>query len=293
MDRPGELGEFLRTRRVLLRPQDVGLPCAADGRRVPWLRPGELAQLAGISTGYYTRLEEGHSHHASEGVVEAIARVLRLSEADTTHLRRLARPGPAPAAKDGEGAGHAERAAPERPRAARGGSRLLVGAMGCMPAVLVDRRSTVLAWNSLGHALLAGHLDANGPDQPGRRPNLARVLFLDARARELYPRWETEAKRSVAALRLASRAHPDDPELTELIGELAMKCQRFAALWARRPLRDHTSGTVRVRHPLAGEMTFGYQTLQVLDGSGDRLITYQVEPGSRSESGLRLLAERA
>ncbi|MCQ4079758.1 helix-turn-helix transcriptional regulator [Streptomyces sp. RB6PN25] len=277
MDGSAELGEFLRARRALLRPQDVGLSLRDDRRDAPGLRREELAQLAGISTAYYTRLEQGRSRQASQGVLDAIARALQLSDADTAHLRRLARPR------------RAARRTLEHPESARDTSRRLVAAMEHVPAVIVDRRSTVLVWNPLGHALLAGHVDADRPDNLEARPNLARILFLDTCARKLYPRWETEARRCVASLRLASRNHPTDRLLADLVGELSMKSREFAGLWTQRPLLNCSFGTVYVHHPLTGGMELSFQTLQILDTSGHRLITYHARPCSESEASLRSL----
>src|SRR5687767_1293445 len=84
------LGDFLRTRRAQLSPQDVGLAGYGDRRRVPGLRREELAQLAGVSASYYSRLEQGLSANASPEVLEALARALRLNPVERRHLTELA-----------------------------------------------------------------------------------------------------------------------------------------------------------------------------------------------------------
>lgn len=94
LDQRAELGEFLRSRRSRLRPEDVGLPDHGRHRRVPGLRREELAQLAGVSVAYYTRLEQGHGQNVSAEILDAIARALRLDGTERAHLSRLAGPKP-------------------------------------------------------------------------------------------------------------------------------------------------------------------------------------------------------
>jgi hypothetical protein len=105
-----------------------------------------------------------------------------------------------------------------------------------VPALIMDRRSDVLAWNRLGHALLAGHRDFAAPDRAAGRPNLTRMLFLDPRTRELYPRWAEEAARAVASLRMVAGRDRDDRGLSELVGELTVQSDEFARLWSRQPV---------------------------------------------------------
>lgn len=151
-----ELGDFLRTRRARLTPADVGLT-SFGARRVPGLRREELAQLAGVSITYYTRLEQGQSQNASDDVLDAIARALRLDDDETAHLRDVARP-----------TRRKRRAV--RPETARPGVVQLIAAMDGVAAVAMDRRSDVLAWNALGHELLASHYALESPLRwtPGR-----------------------------------------------------------------------------------------------------------------------------
>ncbi|MFJ8647398.1 helix-turn-helix domain-containing protein [Streptomyces sp. NPDC093546] len=278
MGTQSELGAFLRSRRARLRPEDVGLPPHGTRRRVPGLRREELALLAGVSVTHYTRLEQGQSTNASEAVLDAIARALRLSEDECAHLKDLARPA------------RPRRAQAPRPEHARPGLRNLLNAMGEVPAVVLDRRNDVLAWNPLGHALLAGHIDPDSPDSPTQRPNLTRMLFLDAHTRELYTEWEEEARTALAALRLTAGRHPDDRHLAELIGQLAMNSPEFSAMWSRHPVRNCTSGAKRFHHPLVGPMELEFESMHLSDASGQRLLAYSAEPGTPSEAALRLLS---
>ncbi|MCI3277316.1 helix-turn-helix transcriptional regulator [Streptomyces cylindrosporus] len=273
MEALSELGEFLKSRRAAVRPEDVGIGPQPGRRRVAGLRREELAMLAGVSVTHYTRLEQGRGNGASDSVLEAIARTLRLSEDETAHLKRLARP-----------------ASPSRATSARvpqvsASARQLLTAMTEVPALVLDRRGDVLAWNRLGHALLAGHLE------PDAHPNLIRMLFLDERYRDLYPDRAEEAQLAVASLRLVAGRHPDDRRLAELIGELSMKSGEFASLWARHPVRTCTSGVKRLHHPLVGPMDLAFENLDIPGSSGQRLIAYTAEPGSPCEAALRMLGD--
>ncbi|WP_235488643.1 helix-turn-helix domain-containing protein, partial [Frankia sp. AvcI1] len=139
-----ELGDFLRSRRAQLTPEDVGLSRYGERRRVPGLRREEIAQLAGVSVTYYTRLEQGQSRNASDAVLDALARVLRLTDEETAYLHGLTRPAAARRAS--------------RPEHVRPSIRLLLDELRNSPALVIGRRSDVLAWNRLGHALLCSHL---------------------------------------------------------------------------------------------------------------------------------------
>ncbi|MFJ9412858.1 helix-turn-helix transcriptional regulator [Streptomyces sp. NPDC101227] len=278
IDTPAELGNFLRTRRARLQPEDVGMVAYGARRRVPGLRREELAQLAGVSVAYYTRLEQGQSHNASEGVLEALARALRLSADERAHLLDLARP-----------SGTRRRPAVRHDRA-RPGVRQLLGALDGVPALAIGPRFEVLAWNRLGHALIAGHLDFDSPDRPLDRPNTQRLLFLDPHTRELFPDRDAEIRRAVSSLRVAAGQHPDDPQLAELIGELSMKSTEFATLWSRHAVRNCTFGTKRFHHPLVGELELEFEMMKTPDGSGQGVVMYTAADGSPSEAALRLLA---
>ncbi|MFC4052702.1 helix-turn-helix domain-containing protein [Actinomadura syzygii] len=271
------LGEFLRSRRAALKPDDAGV-VSYGARRVPGLRREELAQLAGVSATYYTRLEQGHSVNASPAVIDALARALNLDADERAHLHELARPTPG------------KRRRPSRPATARPGARQLIDAMGGdVPAVVLGRRTEVLAWNDLGHLLLAGHCAADAPDRPADRPNLTRMLFLDAHHRDLYTRWQEEATRAVASLRVVAGRFQDDRDLAELIGELSMRSPEFASLWSKHPVATCASGTKYFRHPEVGELALQFEALHLPDDSGHRILMYSAAPGSPSEAALHLL----
>lgn len=270
-----ELGEFLRTRRAQLRPDDLGL-VSYGTRRVPGLRREELAQLAGVSPTYYTRLEQGQSQNASDAVLDAVASALRLTPDEHHHLRTLAR---TPTGRP------VERTPP--PLAPQ--TRLLVASIGHVPVIALDVSTDVVAWNRPGHALLAGHVPYTAPDEPGARPNLLRLLFLDPHTRELYPDREAETWRAVASLRVVAAQHPDHRGLEALVGELVIKSPEFAQLWAAHPVGTCTQGTKRLRHPTVGDVELGFTVLTPPDDSGHRLLVYAAEPGSPARAALELL----
>lgn len=276
MNPQSELGEFLRLRRAGIQPDDVGL-LHHGVRRVPGLRREELAMLAGVSLTYYTRLEQGLSTNASDAVLDSLARALGLSADERIHLFDLARQAKKP-----------RRRRPSRPDAARPGTIRLVQAMTGVPAVVLGRLGDVLAWNPLGHRLVAGHLDFDAPAAPETRPNLHRLLFLDPHTRELYARWPEEASRAVASLRLlAGRA--DYGALAALIGELTLHSEEFARLWSRHPVQNCISGVKLFRHPELGELELSFEVLDSPDDSGHRILLYTAEPCSPAEEALKLL----
>lgn len=278
MDLSAELSEFLRSRRARLKPEDVGLPEFGRHRRVPGLRREELAQLAGVSVAYYTRLEQGNGRNVSIEVLDAIARALRLSDSERAHLTHLAKP----TAKKRQ-----QRAAIARPQQIRPGLRHLLDSMDGVPALVIGRRLDLLAWNRMARALL-GDFDTMEPDER----NMARLVFLGDNARSLYLDWESKATEVVSVLRLYAGCYPDDPALLALVGELSVKSEEFRSLWAAHTVADKGHGTKRLRHPLVGEMTLGYESLKVAGGDPDLvLVTYQAEPGSPSADALRLLAQ--
>ena len=245
--RRGGLSTFLRSRRARLSPEDAGIRTCPPPR--PGLRREELAQLASISATYYTRLEQGQSTGASEAVIDAIARALDLDDDERTHLHDLAKPA------------RNKRRRPVRPDAARPGTVRLINAMADVPAVVMGRRTEVLAWNRLGHALLAGHYDLTAPSRPADRPNLTRMLFLDPHTRDLYAHWDEEAARAVASLRLVAGRYREDRELADLVGELTLKSDAFAALWSKHPVHNCLSGVKLLRHPVVGEVELSFENL--------------------------------
>lgn len=274
-----QLSEFLRSRRARLKPADVGLPDYGRHRRVPGLRREELAQLAGVSVAYYTRLEQGQSRNVSAEVLDAIARALRLTDTEHAHLTHLAHPKQAKKRKRFQGG-----CAPQ-PTRVRVELQQLIDAMDGIPAYVLGRRLDVLAWNRMAAALLGDFAALDPADR-----NLARHTFLDPAARDFYAEWETKATDIVSVLRLEAGLCPDDPQLSALVGELSVKSEDFRRLWAAHTVQQKGHGTKRIRHPQVGELTLAYETLTLPDTHDQSLVTFHAEPGSASEESLRLLA---
>ncbi|WP_459549756.1 helix-turn-helix transcriptional regulator [Nocardia sp. X0981] len=267
MHTENQLGAFLRARRELVRPEDFGLP-AGGQRRVPGLRREEIALLAGVSADYYIRLEQGRDRHPSEQVVTALARVFSLDEEGTAHLRELARPAAT------------RPKAPRRPERVSEGLVRLMNAWPHTPAVVLGRYLDVLAANPLAAAV-------NACSVPG--VNQVRMIFLDPRAREVYPEWPKIAAETVASLRATAGPDLDDPRLTELVGELSLKSEEFRRLWARHDVRAKTAGAKRFHNEMVGELTLSYEIFTVNGAPGQTLVVYHPEPGSAAERSLSLL----
>jgi transcriptional regulator with XRE-family HTH domain len=282
MDARSEIQQFLTSRRARLKPAEAGLPMYGDVRRVPGLRREEVAMLAGVSVDYYTRLERGNMSGVSESVLESVSRALQLDEAERAHLQDLAR-----ATRPATRARRQPATHQVRPNVQR-----ILDSMVDAPAFVRDHRFDVLAANQLGRALYAPIYDQRL--SAGQRPNTARFAFLDPRARDFYPNWEQAAEDIVAMMRAEAGRNPHDRVLTDLVGELCIQSDVFAAHWAKHNVRFHCNGTKQLRHPVVGDLTLEFERLQFeADQSGVCLYAYTAEPGSRSEEALGLLGSWA
>ncbi|MFG1703783.1 helix-turn-helix transcriptional regulator [Nonomuraea sp. M3C6] len=268
----GELREFLRSRRARVTPDQAGLAPQRGTRRVPGLRREEVAQLAGVSVDYYIRLERGRNLNVSAAVLDALARALRLTDAERDHLFDLARRG-------------RPRLRSLPPQRVRPGLLRVLESMTDIPALVVGRRLDVLAANRMGRALITDF-----DTLPERERNMARYMFLTPAARRLYIDWETGARDTVAALRLYAGRNPDDRRLAELIGELSLRDEDFRRWWAEHDVLRHSHGVKRLHHPVAGDLTLNYEALAVSDDPEQSLGLYTTEPDSPSEQALRLLS---
>ncbi|GAA3829236.1 helix-turn-helix transcriptional regulator [Streptomyces coacervatus] len=273
LDRRAELSEFLRTRRARLKPEDVGLPDFGRHRRVPGLRREELAQLAGVSVAYYTRLEQGNGRNVSAEVLDSIARALRLTDAEHAHLTHLAKPKQ-----------HKKKPA-ARTQQVRGSLLQLLDTLDSVPAYVGGRYSDILAWNPMAAAVFGDW----GELAPQER-NWARLVFLNPAYRDLFVAWEEKASDIVALLRMQAGCYPDDPRLSALVGELSVKSAEFRRLWATHDVKEKGHGVKHLRHPLVGDLTLNFESFPLPDGNDQGLIVYHAEPGSASAEALRLLA---
>ena len=276
MDNRTEVRDFLSTRRAKLTPDQAGVPLYGQRRRVPGLRREEVAQLAGLSTDYYTRLEKGNLRGASDGVLEAIARALHLDDAERAHLFDLAR-----AAR----AGAREPRRRVRAEQVRPSIQHVLDAMTSAPAVVTNGRLDVVAGNALGRAVFSVVLE-----DPDRTTNMARFCFLDPRSADFYPDWEEIADATVAHLRTQAGRDPYNRALTDLVGELATRSDAFRTRWAAHDVRLHLTGAKRLRHPEVGDLDLVFDTMALPADPGLTLAVYTAEPASPTAEKLALLA---
>ncbi|WP_329030247.1 helix-turn-helix transcriptional regulator [Streptomyces sp. NBC_01423] len=282
MDNQNEVREFLTSRRAKISPERAGLP-AGPRRRVPGLRRSEVAALSDVSVEYYAKLERGNLAGVSPAVLEAVARALRLDDAERAHLLRLAQ------AADGTDA--LTRPRRRRTRDQWKPHRSLqwtLDAITAGPAFVRNGRMDVLAANDLARAFYADvYAD------PHNQANLARFQFLDPASRRFFPDWDLAADIAVAILRTEAGRSPHDKELHELVGELSTRSDEFRTRWGAHNVRNHGTGTKRFHHEVVGELTLAYEGLEMAAEPGLTLTIYTAEPGSPAEEALRLLASWA
>ncbi|WP_245548864.1 helix-turn-helix transcriptional regulator [Nocardia exalbida] len=255
-DRVQEMGAFLRARRERLTPEDLGLPQRRQARRTPGLRREEVAELAGVSTDYIVRLEQGRGLRPSVEVLNALARALCLNDDERAYLFDLAlqrqpdhgKPSTAPA-----------------PALA-----MLVRDLSPLPAMLVNHRYDILAWNREMAALITdfGAL-------PERQRNSMWLCLLDPSMRDFYVERERVIREGIADLRAAWAAHPDDRALADLIAEFTAHSPEFEQAWARHDVRVQGRGNKPLRHPLVGPLVVSYEVLMPVQDPDQRIVIYR------------------
>ncbi|MEL6890966.1 MAG: helix-turn-helix transcriptional regulator [Actinomycetota bacterium] len=265
VDHRRELAEFLRTRREAIRPEQVGLP-AGRGRRTPGLRREEVALLAGVSVTWYTWLEQGRRINASDDVLLAIGRALRLDEAGLEHLLALTDPGTADVV-----------APTEAPSAL---ARLLDALMPA-PAYILGPHWEFVGWNE-AQARLYPRL----PELAPPRRNLMWVLFVDHATRDLIVDWDIHARQALAEFRAATSSVRHDAAMTELVDLLEDESPEFAAWWAEQQVSGFETRLRRFRHPTAGELTFEYQQMTPAEWPHLRVVAQLGVPGDDSAERL-------
>jgi hypothetical protein len=269
-----EIREFLMSRRARISPRSTGIAEGARARRVPGLRRAEVAQLAGLSADYYRRLERGNLSGVSDTILDALARVLRLDDAERAHLFSLA--------------GTATTSARTRRHSAathiRPTMQRFLDAITRTPAWIQNDRLDILAVNPLAQALYANLLD-----QTQRPANFARYLFLDAGSHDFYADWHHQADHAVALLRSAAGRNPYDERLTKLVGELSTRSSEFRSRWATHDVADHYVGQKTINHADVGELVLQYESMQLPTDPGLTLFALISEPGSLTEKRLNNL----
>ncbi|GHD52537.1 XRE family transcriptional regulator [Mycetocola manganoxydans] len=278
MDNQAEVSDFLRSRRARLTPDQAGIIGGAR-RRVAGLRREEVAMLAGMSSDYYAKMERGNLAGVSTEVLNALAAALHLDDAETDHLHDLAR-----------AAGPAAIRRPARPKTAsvRPSLQRFLDTNTGTPTVIQNRRADLVAFNSLGRALLAPMLN-----DPTNQANNARFTFLSPASRNFYPDWENGADSLVASMRSAAGKNPHDKDLTDLIGELVTRSDAFRQRWAAHDVRFHRSGKKRIHHPDVGDLEFEFEGMELPGTPGWMLYAYTTQPGSPTEERVQLLGSLA
>jgi transcriptional regulator with XRE-family HTH domain len=250
-----ELAEFLRTRRARISPTDVGLPPGMR-RRTPGLRREEVAQLAGVGVTWYTWLEQGRPIHASVQVLDAVARTLRLDQAEIEHLYRLAEIPTAPAEA-------AQSLCP-------GVVREILDSLEPMPAMLINSRYDVLGANQAHEDLFwEWHRDLGCGHS-----NVLWCCFAHPEARRYFLNFDQEAPLMVATLRASFGQHLREPAWIEFIDELSARSREFAELWARQEVAAPGSRTKHFLHPDAGLLRLRSTSLAVVDMPETRMVVY-------------------
>ncbi|MFE0420619.1 helix-turn-helix transcriptional regulator [Streptomyces tendae] len=268
-----ELGEFLQARRAAVSPTSAGLPDAGR-RRVPGLRREEVAMLVGVSTDYYVRLEQGRGGRPTEALLDSIARVLQLDATQRSHLYDLARPRPRPA----------RRSAKERMSES---TREFLETLS-VPALVMTRTMQVIGWNPLACAMFTDY-----GALPESERNSAWLLFLDEEIAARHRDWEDSARSTVGILRKTAGEDPDNPQLSALVGELAVRSETFRRLWAEHHVFEKSTGINRMRHPDVGDVDLTYIAWTTPDAPNQMLVTYMAKPGSKSAEALHILGSMA
>lgn len=264
VDTTQELAAFLRARRERLDPGSLGLPPRRHTRRTPGLRREEVAELAGVSVDYVVRLEQARGLRPSADVVEALAGALRLSPVERAYLFDLAQQRPRTAGEP------ADAAAPSLAR--------LVTDLSPLPAMLMNHRFDILAWNREMAGLL---LDFD--TLPSERRNAMWLCLMHPRIREFYVDRERVLREGVAHLRSAWATHPEDRALSDLIAELLSGNEEFARLWDEREVRPGGRGDKQMRHPDLGLITVRFEVLAPLQDPDQRLLIFRAaDEDSRS-----------
>ena len=249
-------------------------------RRVPGLRRGEVAALAGVSVEYYTKLERGALAGASASVLDAIARALQLDDAERDHLFHLAH------TAEGAHAGMRPRRRGSKPWVARPALQWVLDGFTA-PAIVRNGRMDLLATNHLGRAMHAALYE----DETAEPPNFVRFTFLHRdSAQEFYPDWGTAADTAVAILRTEAGRDPYNKDLHDLVGEVSTRSEDFRRRWSAHDVRYHGAGTKRFHHGEVGDLDLTYESLDMIADPGLTLTLYAAEPGSPTAHALDLLA---
>ncbi|GHO57714.1 helix-turn-helix transcriptional regulator [Ktedonobacter robiniae] len=250
-----ELGDFLRTRRARLTPEEVGLP-RGSRRKTPGLRRAEVAQLVGVSVDWYTWLEQGRSITPSKQVLEHLVQTLRLDANERTHLFLLAQQQPPPALLR-----ETEIVSPALQH--------FLDQFGTRPAFVSGRRWDILAWNDAGCAVFGDYRRMTT-----RERNTIWRIFTDPSSRQFVVDWEEDARQLLAQFRSMCGRYPGDAQLAELIHDLMLASPEFRAWWPDHEVRGGQEGWKTLNHPQVGYLVFERLTFQVFDTPDLKVTVY-------------------
>jgi len=267
-----ELGEFLKSRRAQIQPEDVGFR-AGRGRRVEGLRREEVAALAAVSVDYIKRLEAGRIT-PSEPVLDSLARALRLDAVERKHLYALA--------------GRASAYEVDPFEDVRPGLLRLLAAVEPLPAFIVGPWLDLLAWNPTASALFCGF-----ERRPREERNMARLIFLDPEIRELFFAGGWDGSGLVASLRVRYAQGQPDQRVQALISELIERSPVFRQLWKEHGVVKRMKGRKTFNHPEVGEIELDWDRLSVPGANGQVLMVYSAAPGTPAATALTLLSTLA
>jgi transcriptional regulator with XRE-family HTH domain len=241
-----ELAAFLNAIRSRSQPADFGFP-AGVRRRTAGLRREEMAQLVGISTTWYTWIEQGREVNISAEALDRLAGSLRLTRGERAYLFEIA--------DRRDPLGNLSESDDVPPPLIE-----LLDDVG-VPAYLMGRYWDMLGWNAAAAELFTGWLDVprDGGEPP---PNLLRFVFLEARARIFLVDWEVRARRIAAEFRADCRNSLDDPALIRLVDDLAAASADFARFWKQHDVLERQGGERRFQHPRRGEIRYQQSTLR-------------------------------
>jgi transcriptional regulator with XRE-family HTH domain len=266
-----ELSDFLRNRRGRIAPADVGLP-ETNRRRTPGLRREEVAQLAGVSATWYTWLEQKRPIGVSSGVLDSLARVLRLDPAERMQLFQLALRQPV-------------LESPSKRETVSPLIRRLLDQTDPVPAFVIGRRWDVLAWN---RAALAFFFDFE--QVPSNERNTLWLIFTSSTLRSLLVDWRSRGQDTVARFRADYGRHAGDAHFVQLVERLKSVSPEFAEWWPRHDILPMTEGRNAYDHPQVGRMIVEHTTFSVIDNPELRLIVFLATAASDSIAKMKKIA---
>lgn len=269
-----DLADFLRTRRMRLSPEQVGL-ISGGRRRTPGLRREEVAQLANVGVSWYTFLEQGRAIHPSSEVLQSIADALQLTPDERQHLFLLADQQPPVDIHPSD-----EQVSPAL--------RRVLDALNPVPAYVIGRRWNRLAWNSA-----AEHVLLLSKSVPPYEHNAVWRIFANPMSRYLYnPEWEQVAQKVLAEFRADSVHFADEEWFKRLVADLQQVSPEFRAWWPRHDVRGRADAEKRIEHPLVGRLMFEHTTLQVPTQPELKIMIYTPLPGTGTLEKLQQLVDQ-